>query len=161
MKGPIPFITVFTLSIFFALLVAIYPLPHFLLGFRPELACLVVVYWVLHCPERVGVGMAWTVGLIQDIVEDGVWGGHAMALAFVAYLCLHSYQRLRNYSLQQQTMWVFVFVGVHQLFVNWFQGLEHYDTPFGYMIGSAVLTGIIWPCFIVFMGKLQRHYRLF
>jgi rod shape-determining protein MreD len=132
-----------------------------MLGYRPEFICLVVIYWVLHCPHHVGVGLAWVVGLLQDFVEDSVWGAHAMALAFVTYLCLHSYQRLRNYSLQQQTMWIFIFVGVHQLFVNWFQGLDKYETPFHYMISSAILTGIIWPCLIILMGKLQRYYRIF
>lgn len=148
-------------SVLFALLVAIYPLPAGLSVFRPEVVCLVIIYWVLHRPEHVGVGVAWCVGLVQDIVEDSVWGGHAMALAFVAYICLTSYRRLRSYSISQQTFWVFVFVGVHQLFVNWIQGLDGYGSPVLYMTASAFVTAALWPILVICAGAVQRRYRLF
>lgn len=148
-------------SVFVALLVAIYPLPAAASVFRPELVCLVVIYWVLHQPERIGVGVAWCVGLLQDLVEGSVWGGHAMALAFVAYICLASYRRLRSYSIGQQTFWVFVFVGVHQLVVNWIQGLDGYGSPVLYMTASAFVTAALWPILVICVGIVRRRYRLF
>ena len=112
----LPVFLVFLVSLLAALLVAVYPLSPAVSVYRPELLCLVVIYWVLHSPHQLGVGVAWCVGLLQDLVEDGVWGGHALALALVAYIGIMSYRRLRTYSMTQQMFWVFVFVGIHQLF---------------------------------------------
>lgn len=148
-------------SLFVALLAAIYPMPGGWSEYRPEWLCLLIVYWVLFTPHYIGVGFAWTVGLIQDVVEDAVWGGHALALAFVAYICLMSYQRLRSYSLLQQTFWVFVFVGIHQLFVNWVQGLDGYAGPARMMVTSSLVTAACWPLLVICMRKLQRRYRIF
>lgn len=156
-----PNLLLLLVSLFVSLLVAIYPLPSSLSVYRPELVSLVVIYWVLYKPNHIGVGIAWCVGLLQDIVEDSVWGGHALALAFVAYICLMSYRRLRSYSLSQQTFWIFVFVGIHQLFVNWIQSLDGYGSPARYMTISALVTAAFWPILVLCMGLVQRRYRLF
>jgi rod shape-determining protein MreD len=144
-----------------ALLIAIYPLSPATAVYRPEILCLVVIYWVLHSPHQFGVGIAWLVGLMQDLVEDGVWGGHALALALVAYICLMSYQRLRSYSIGQQTFWIFVFVGLHQLFVNWIQGLDGYGGPARHMVLSALVSAACWPLLVICMRRVQRRYRVF
>ena len=155
------FLIAFLLSLLLAFMMAVYPMSHAMSAVRPEFVCLVIMFWVLFCPRQVGVGIAWVVGLAQDIVEGGVWGGHALALSFVAYLCINAYQRLRNYSVQQQTAWVFVFVTIHQMFVNWFQGLEYYASPIHYVVGSSLVTALFWPVLVLMMRKLQRQYRAF
>lgn len=143
------------------LLLAIFPLSPALSGYRPAFLCLLMIYWVLYTPERVGVGIAWLMGLAQDVVADAVWGGHAFALALVAYITLMSYRRLLSYSLGQQTFWVFVLVGIHQLFVNWAQSLDGYGNASRYMLGSALLTTLFWPLLLPLMLRLQRYYRLY
>lgn len=156
--SPVP---VFLFSLLLALLVAVYPLSPQWSVYRPELICLIVIYWVLHTPHQLGVGLAWLVGLLQDVVEDSVWGGHALALALVAYICLMSYRRLRSYSLSQQTFWIFVFVGIHQLFVNWIQGLGGYSGPARFMVISALVSAVCWPVLVICMRPVQRRYRIF
>jgi rod shape-determining protein MreD len=147
-------------SVLLAMLFAIYPLPLSWSNYRPEILCLVIIYWVLHKPEQVGVGFAWLVGMVQDVVEDGVWGGHAVALALVAYICLMSYRRLRIYSLVQQAVWVFVFVGVHQVLVNWIQSLDGYAGQVRYLTISAMATALVWPFLALSLDFVQRRYRL-
>lgn len=156
-----PYLLLLLISVFISVLVAIYPLPPALAVYRPELLCLVVIYWVLHNPQHVGVGIAWCLGLLQDVIEGSVWGGHALALAFVAYICLMSYRRLRSYSLSQQTFWVFVFVGIHQLFDSWVQSLDGYGSPVRHIALSAFATAALWPILVICMGAIQRRYRLF
>lgn len=161
MASPVPFIVVLVVSLMLALLVSIYPLSPAHSVYRPELLCLVVVYWVLNGPHQLGVGVAWCVGLIQDVVEDGVWGGHALALALVAYIALMSYRRLRTYSMTQQAFWIFVFVGIHQLFVNWIQGLNGYAAPARYLVISAAVSAACWPLLVLVLREVQRRYRIF
>lgn len=161
MPNPMPLIFVMLFSLLVALLVAVYPLSPNLSVYRPELLCLLVIYWIMHSPHQIGVGIAWCVGLLQDLVEDGVWGGHALALALVAYISLMSYRRLRSYSISQQTFWTFIFVGIHQLFVNWVQGLSGYAAPARYMVISAFVSAVCWPLLVLLMFLLLRRHRAF
>lgn len=161
MNQSLPFFLLLAICVVCALLVAVYPLPAKLSPYRPECLCLLVIYWVLYAPHHVGVGVAWCIGLVQDIVEGAVWGGHAFALAFLAYICLMSYRRLRSHALSQQAFWVFVFVGIHQIFVNWFQGFDGYDGRVAHIIISALVTAALWPILVITMRSLHRRYRLF
>jgi rod shape-determining protein MreD len=154
-------IFVFLLSCLVALLLAIHPIPSPWLLLRPEVVCLVIIYWALYNPHQVSVGIAFLVGLLQDVVEDTVWGGHAMGLALVAYLCVMSYRRLRSYGISQQMVWVFVFVGIHQLFVNWVQSLDNYAGPADLMVVSALTSALCWPLVVLSMRRLRNRYRLF
>jgi len=153
------FIIVFSTTVFFSLLLAIYPLSPTLSVIRPEFLCITVIYWVVTQPHRVGIFAAWCLGLLQDMVTDCVWGAHALALAFIAYFCLNAYRRLRNYSLTHQTLWVFIFVGIHQLFVNWIQGLDNYGTQVRFLFASAIFTTAFWPILVITMRKLKKRYR--
>lgn len=161
MSSPLPAILVFAISLLLALLVAVYPLSPAVSVYRPELLCLVVIYWALYSPHQIGVGVAWCLGLLQDLVEDAVWGGHALALALVAYIGAMSYRRLRTYSMSQQAFWIFVFVGIHQIFVNWIQGLNGYAAPARYLIASALVSTVCWPLLVLLMRIVQQRYRIF
>lgn len=145
------------LGFFFALLVAIYPFSQPLAWLRPALVCLLVIFWVLWTPRPLGVGAAWLIGLLQDVLEGNVWGAHAVGLAVVAYICLVSYRRLRSYSLSQQTFWVMVFVGVHQLVVNWIQGVGGASVPASHVLGSTLVSALCWPFLVLCMNWLRRR----
>jgi rod shape-determining protein MreD len=159
--SPLALYILILLSYLVALLVAVFPLPQELAVLRPELICLLVLYWVMFAPELVGVTVAFFAGLLQDIVEGTVWGAHAVALALLAYICLASYQRIRNYSEWHQALWIFVFVGTHQVLVNWAQGLAGYQASIAYMLVPTVITALCWPPLVYGMNRLRRYYRLF
>ncbi len=135
-----------------AILADIFPLPAVLVWFRPEWVCLVTIHWVLRFPHHVGMGTAWLAGFALDIIGGGIWGGNALALAVVAYICQMAYQRLRSYSLYQQALWVFVLVGVYQLFFNWIQALNGYSAPVHYMLISTTVSAACWPVLTLIMG---------
>ncbi|MBU2985359.1 rod shape-determining protein MreD [Saccharophagus degradans] len=150
----------FCVSAFFALVLSIYPIPHAYAALRPELFCLLVVYWVINYPQYFGVTTAWLMGLFLDVVHSTVWGAHALGLAAVAYICLSSYQRIRSYSLWQQTLWVFVFVGIHQVIVNWMLGLSGYHKPTHIILVTTAVSALSWPIMVLLFRRLRRHYRL-
>lgn len=127
---------------------------------RPELVCLLVIYWVTNLPQYMGVIYAWSVGLAQDVIAGGVWGGHAMALAIVAYICLVSFQRIKNYSVWHQSLWVFILVGLHQVIVNWIQGLLGYRSDPFHVILSTTISAMFWPVLYIGVTRIRFIYRM-
>lgn len=150
--------TLVGISVALGLLVSVYPLDPSFNSLRPEVLCLLVIYWVTHLPLRLGIFFAAAIGLLQDIVEGAVWGAHATGLAIVAYVCIRAYQRIKNYSVWHQALWIFVFVGIHQVLVNWFQGVAGYrQLPVDLVISTAI-SALFWP--LVYLGVNRIVFRL-
>ena len=147
-------------SYMLALFVALYPLSVGFAELRPELVCLLVIYWIISTPQYFGVLFAWGVGLTQDVVEGTVWGAHALALAIVAYICIVAHQRIKNYSVWHQTLWVFVLVGFHQVITNWVQSLAGYEATTKVLVLSAVVSALFWPLLSITLFRLRLKHRL-
>ena len=77
---------VIVLSFFLAYLLAIVPFPEWAMNYRPEWVPMVLIYWVMALPYRVGIGSAWCAGLILDILKGSVLGLNAIGLVIVAYV---------------------------------------------------------------------------
>lgn len=146
---------VVALTFFIALLLSIYPLPASWAWFRPEFVAILVIYWIVTLPQQIGVGFAWTVGLVQDVVENATIGQHALALVPVAYVCLFSYQRMRNYALWQQSAWVFILVGLHQLFWHWVHSLGGTTADNLIFLVPALVSALIWPLMVILLEWLR------
>jgi len=89
-------------SFMLAYILSVLPMPEWLKWARPEWVALVLIYWVLAIPERIGVTTAWFVGLGADVLEGTMLGLNALSLSIVAYMVLQLYQRLRMFSPWQQ-----------------------------------------------------------
>lgn len=147
-------------SFLVAAVLAILPLPQWLLWGRPEWVALVLIYWCIALPHRVGVITALTVGLGMDVLEGAVLGQNAFALAVLALLSLLLYQRMRVFSLWQQAGIVFVMVGMHQLVCQWVQNLEGAGARTLLFLLPALSSALLWPGVLHLLRKLRRHYRM-
>lgn len=141
-----------------ALFLAIFPLAGGLVWFRPEFVTMVVIYWTIALPGRVGVGVAWLAGLVLDGFQGVTLGQNAFGLAMVAYVCLVLYQRMRNFTPLQQAGMVFVLVGLQLLFGHWVESLT--DRPSGQLsfLGAAFCSALVWPWLASLMRALRRRY---
>ena len=64
-------------SFVIAIVLAIIPLPPLLQTVRPEFVTIVLIYWCIAVPARIGVGIGWSVGLVMDVLVDTLLGQHA------------------------------------------------------------------------------------
>ena len=62
------------LSLLVALLFMLLPIPMDWRFLRPDIAALVLFYWALALPHRVGVATAFALGIAQDLVEGAPLG---------------------------------------------------------------------------------------
>ena len=92
------------LSLLVAFILTAVPLPDWMEVWRPEWVVVTMVYWCLAMPERVGVFVAWGVGLLLDVLQGSILGQHALGLATVAYLAVLYHQRIRVFPLVQQSL---------------------------------------------------------
>jgi len=92
------------LSVFVALLLGVLPLPELLQPLRPYWLALVVAYWVIEDPDRVGLGFAFAMGLLADLAFGGLLGEQALRLVVMAFILQRFRAQLRFFPLSQQAL---------------------------------------------------------
>jgi rod shape-determining protein MreD len=75
-------------SIAFAFLLQLMPLPELLLPFKPWWIGLVLVYWAIETPDRVGLGFAFLLGLAADALTGELLGEQALRMAVLVFIVL-------------------------------------------------------------------------
>jgi rod shape-determining protein MreD len=158
MSAPAQGRMVIFLSLVAALLLTIMPMPLWAQWGRPEWVAMVLLYWVMALPERVGIGIAGLTGLALDIVEGAPLGQNMFALGVLTYLVLILYQRMRMFTPLQQSAVIFVLVGLNQLLCHWVQTLIGTPSPNLLFILPALVSAMIWPWLLIFLRFLRRHY---
>ncbi|NIB41848.1 rod shape-determining protein MreD [Pseudomaricurvus alkylphenolicus] len=146
---------------FLAALVAMsYPISTTGIWLRPELIPMLVIYWIMVLPQQSSILQIWCVGCIQDLLQGTPLGLHAMALMVVAYVCLLSYQRMRNYTIWHQTFFVFVIVGLHQLVDSWVHSLQGSAAQTLVFLLPAFTSALLWPLLWMVLERLRVGYRI-
>jgi len=149
---------VIILSFAAAMLMNILPLPDEINDFKPDWVALVLVYWVMAVPNRVGVLTGWIVGLFVDVLYGSLFGIHAMAFGLVAYLIQMTFHRLRLFPRWKQSINITVVIGIHMLVVLVLRGfVKSVSTEYTYwlpLIGSL----IFWPWVFVILRDVRRRF---
>ena len=143
-----------------ALMLTIIPLPDAIETARPEWVALVLIYWCMALPDRIGVGVGWLSGLLLDILKGSLLGQHALALAVVAYLTLKLHQRLRVFPPWQQALVVLVMLVFMQLLILWFDGIIRLPAK-NWQYWLAPLAGmLLWPGMFLVLRELRRAFKV-
>lgn len=152
-------IWVILLSFSIAYLLAIVPFPEWAMLYRPEWVPMVLIYWVMALPYRVGIGSAWVVGLLLDILEGSILGLNAMSLVILAYVTISLHQRLRMFSTLQQSGLVLALIGLNLILCNWLQIVTGQSVPSNLMFLMAALSSaVIWPSLFQLLRQVRRSF---
>lgn len=151
---------VILLSFVAALLLNIIPLPFWVDRFRPDWVCLVLIYWCMALPRRVGVGSGWLMGLFLDAAQGTLLGQHALALAVVAFLSVKVHRRVRVLPLWQQAFVVMAFSAINQFLVFWTNGIIGYPPEDFWYLGPAVGAMLLWPWVFMMLRDLRRRFQV-
>ena len=149
---------IIVLTMLVAAWVSLLPWPDRLSFFRPEWLALVLIYWVIALPYRVGVFWGFFAGLFQDVLVGAVLGQHALAFAVVAWLAQAAHKRLRVFPPLQQSLVIFLLVGVSIMVSYLVQdaaGRAHHS-PLLMQLG-AIASALLWrPVYALLRTVRQR-----
>ena len=147
-------------SFLVALVFSVYPLPMGLRWWRPEFVLIVAIYWMSVFPQTISLFFLGAVGLFQDLLEAVPLGQHGLSLVIVAYICIQSNQRVRNFVLWKEASWVFVLVGVGQLTISWVQGMAGRPLPGSIFLAPVLTSALVWPLCRMGLDRVSSHYRI-
>lgn len=143
-----------------AMLLALLPMPVSAQDFRPPWLALVLIYWCLALPQRVGIGWAWVCGLLVDVLSGALLGHHALGLSVMAYLVLQLHQRIRIFPFVQQSFSVLVLLLVERLLSLWVLGTTGQPTPGVWYWMPALVGAALWPWLYIVLRDVRRRFQV-
>ena len=144
-------------SILIAMVLMLIQLPESMRILRPEWVLLTLMYWAMALPLRVGVGYAWVVGLLMDVLFGGVLGVLAFSYALVVYLILRFHLQLRQFPLWQQALSLMsLILLVHVVTASMTSGMSGWLAYFP----AAVMSTLLWPLVHVFLRGVRRTFNV-
>lgn len=157
-------ISVIAVSFVVAMTLSVISMPAFVpveLGYlRPEWVVLTLIYWVIALPQRIGITLAWVVGLIVDVLLGSLLGQHALAFIIVAYIASSIYQRLRMFSVWQQSLIVFAIVGLNQLINFWIENIAGLREWSMWYLFPSVVSAFLWPWVFLVLRYVRRRFNV-
>ncbi|WP_227367958.1 rod shape-determining protein MreD [Halomonas sp. M20] len=155
-QRPLPALLLIWFTLLLALCLQVMPLPDAWLVWRPEWLGLMLIYWCIAAPRRVGIFHGFVLGLLLDLIEGSPLGQNALVMSLLAYLALLVHQRMRAYSLAQQSILILVLLGIAQLIEQW---LRTMFGPFSINLAfllSALIGAVLWPWLYTMLQALRR-----
>jgi rod shape-determining protein MreD len=89
---------------------------------RPDFVALVLLYWCMYKPWRIGIGLSWAVGILADVSDASLFGQHALSYTLLAFGGVVLHRRLQMFDLRQQTVqvfWIFALTYSSYALVSW------------------------------------------
>ncbi|HKI73230.1 MAG TPA: rod shape-determining protein MreD [Pseudomonadales bacterium] len=155
---------VIPLTVFVAMILSVVSLPEYVpapVGYlRPEWVALVLIYWVIALPQRVGVVTAWCIGLLMDVLLGDLLGQHAIAYMIIAYIGQNLYQRLRMFTVWQQSLIVFAIVGLNQLINFWIESIAGTAEWSMWYLLPSVVSALLWPWVFLILRYMRRVFNV-
>ncbi len=149
------------LSFLIALLLTTIPLPGALTDWRPAWLALMLIFWCMVLPERIGVGIAWLLGLILDAHAGALLGQNALALSLIAYLTLRLQKQIRAFPPLQHTILICMFLLLLQFINLWIRGIMGVP-PQSWLFWAPVVSSVLlWPFFFYLMNRIRHRYNVF
>jgi len=151
---------VILLSFAVAYIFALLPLGDDWARIKPEWVVLVLIYWCIYTPSRVGIFWAWAAGLFLDIIYGVLMGQYALAMVIVAFSSYKIQTRFRLYPLLQQALIIILLVAVLQMIVLWIKGINGF-APQGiwYWIPS-LSSALAWPFVALILDRFRHVYGI-
>ncbi len=123
----------------------------------PDIVAVVLVFWTVHQPQRVGVGTAFLFGLCMDVHQASWLGQHALSYTVLSYLAITIHRRLLWFPVPSQAMQVLpLFAAAHAIELV-LRMLGGGTFPGLWILLGPVLEAALWPVVSVALLLPQRR----
>ena len=146
------------LTLIVALVLNLLPWTGIALALKPDFVALVVLYWCIQQPRKVGFAIAWLLGLTMDVADGSLMGQHALSYSVLAFGGIVLHRRVLMFTMKDQILHVIPLLLLNDVIVLAIRRLAGADFPgFSYFVGSFI-AGALWPP-LSFLLKLPQKPR--
>jgi rod shape-determining protein MreD len=111
----------------------------------PDVLAVVLVFWTVHQPRRIGIGASFVLGLLMDVHDGAILGQHALAYTVMSFLAVMMHRRLLWFDLPSQAIQVlplFALAHALSLVVRLLAGDAF---PGWSLLAAPLIEALLWP----------------
>jgi rod shape-determining protein MreD len=154
------------LSLFLAVVIDLYLFPESILFWKPLLTLLVLIYWNMALPDKVGIFEALFFGLIMDLLNGSILGLHGILFVLITYICQRFFYQFRVSPIWQQSAILFFLFFIYKMAFSF----DFFNSSLGFHVSDssyitntfifAISSSLFWtPTFFILREFRRRKVK--
>jgi len=126
-------------------------------AWAPDLLALVIVFWSVHQPARIGIGAAFVFGLCMDVHQSAMLGQHALSYTTLGFFAIMLHRRLLWYPVLSQAPQVLPLFAMSHLIELAIRMIGGGVFPGWSLLIAPVIEAALWPVISLILLAPQRR----
>lgn len=123
----------------------------------PDFVAIALIFWGVHQPRRVSIGIAFSIGLIMDVNNATLLGETALAYTLLSYLATTLHRRMLWFPPARQVPYVLILLLFTQIFQILLQYIVTGRLPDWFFFLGSLIAAALWPAITwLFMAPQRR-----
>lgn len=123
----------------------------------PDFVALTLIFWSVHQPRKVGIGLAFLMGLLMDVHNASLLGENALAYTLLSYFAIMIHRRMLWFRPITQALHVLPLLLLMQVVQMLIQALVSGKFPGWYYFSSSLVSAALWPLVTWMLLAPQRR----
>lgn len=143
------------LSLILAFLLNLLPWGHWV-GV-PDFVALVLVFWSIHQPRKVGIGLAFFMGLLMDVHDASLFGENALAYTLLSYFSIMIHRRVLWFPVMTQALHIVPLLLLTQTVQLLVRLIVSGKFPGWLYFTESLVSAVLWPIVTWMLLAPQRR----
>jgi rod shape-determining protein MreD len=130
----------------------------------PDFVALVLCFWCVRQPRLIGLGVAWTLGVLMDAGNGVLLGQHALSYSLLAFLSLSLSRRILWFQPLQQALHIAPLLLAAQAVVLVVRLAAGAGFPGWALVVGPLFGALLWPLLswllLMPQRRLEREHML-
>lgn len=123
----------------------------------PDFVALVLVFWSVHQPRKVGIGIAFMMGLLMDVHDATLLGENALSYTLLSYFAIMIHRRVLWFRLLTQALHVLPLLLVMQTVQLVVRAAVTGTLPGWMYFTESLVAAALWPTVSLILLAPQRR----
>jgi rod shape-determining protein MreD len=123
----------------------------------PDFLALVLVFWNVHQPRKVGIGIGFLLGLLMDVHSSSALGERALLYSLLCYGAWFMHRRVPWFRIGGQMLHILPLFLLAQFVVVLVRMATGAPMPDGHLFLQWVSTVLLWPIADLLLLAPQRR----
>lgn len=123
----------------------------------PDFVALVLVFWSIHQPRRVGIGVAFFMGILMDVHDATLLGENALSYTLLSYFAIMIHRRVLWFPIGVQALHVLpllLMMQIVQVVIRW---IVSHQIPGWFYFSESLVATLLWPLVTWLLLAPQRR----
>jgi rod shape-determining protein MreD len=143
------------LSMFVALMLNWLPWNGLWLALRPDFVALILLYWCTHKPHRIGIGIAWILGIFADVGDSSFFGQHALSYSVLAFGGILLHRRIQMFDVREQPLQIFPLLVISYAVFALVHWMMRGNNSWEFFLGTLT-SALLWLPMSMMLQSMRR-----